>query len=165
MIWRTRCTCSAFELANLPWPVLEPDTDIATHGGGHRSDRQLMASDAEHRPCIIPTKQAVGRSLRVSHVFWVRAYAAEDSEYALHEQWRLDDPAIEEVRKRVKVPDVVAFDLEACTIASADAQDVLDVLEGVLEDTIVRPLKIGPLPVVLERLESIQHGIEPKIHQ
>src|SRR5436309_1849203 len=104
-----------------------------------------MASDAEYRPCIIPTKQAVGRSLHVSHVFWVRAYAAEDAEHALHEQWRLNDPEIEEVRKRVKVPNVVALDLEARTIAGASAQDVLDVLEGVLEDTVVGSLEIGPL--------------------
>ena len=46
-------------------------------------------------------------------VLGVGADAAEDAEDRLHEERRLDEPALEEVREVVEVADVVALELEA----------------------------------------------------
>jgi hypothetical protein len=68
----------------------------------------------------------------------IGADAAEDAEDRLHEERRLDQPAVDEMRQVVEVADVVAFELEARAVALAQvAQDVLDVLEGVAEDEVV----------------------------
>src|SRR6185503_11283077 len=94
-----------------------------------------------------------------------RADAAEDPEHALDEKRRLDDAAIEEMRGGVEVPDVVALDLEARAIAGARSEDVLDVLERVLEDAVLRSREIGPLPIELERRVALEHRIEAEIHR
>ena len=65
----------------------------------------------------------------------------------LHEQRRLHQAAIEEMREVVEVADVVALELEARAVAGAGRQDVLDVLEGVAEDEVARVLQMLPLPV------------------
>ena len=103
-----------------------------------RGDRQLVAAGAEHAPPVLVAEQAVGGALHVRDVLGMRADAAEDAEHALDEERRLDDAAIEEVRSRVQVPDVVALDLEARAVRRARGQDVLDVRERVLEDAVVR---------------------------
>jgi hypothetical protein len=69
----------------------------------------------------------------------MRADAAEDAEHRLDEERRLDEAAVGEVRERVEMADVVALDLEARAVLGAGRQDVLDVLEGVLEDAVVEP--------------------------
>ena len=120
-----------------PQAVLEPDAHVAAHRGRHRSDRQLVAAGAEHAPAVLVAEQAVGRALHVRDVVGMRADAAQDAEHALDEQRRLHDAAIEEVRRRVQVPDVVALDLEARAVVRARGQDVLDVLERVPEDALV----------------------------
>ena len=62
--------------------------------------------------------------------------------------------AIEEMRGRVEMADVVALELEARAVLAARGEDVGDVLEGVLEDAVVAAREVGPLPVVLPRFGS-----------
>ena len=70
-------------------------------------------------------------------VLGIGADAAQDAEDRLHEERRLDELAVEEVREVVEVPDVVALELEARAAAFAEVlQHVLDVLEGVAEDEV-----------------------------
>ena len=37
--------------------------------------------------------------------------------------------------------------------------------EGVLEDAVARAFEIGPLPVVLELLEAVEHRVEAEVHR
>src|SRR4029079_6511514 len=95
----------------------------------------------------------------------MRADAAENAEYRLDEERRLDDAAVGEVAQRVEMADIVALDLEAGAIVGAGGEDVLDVGEGVLEHASARALLIRPLPVMFELpLEARDHRIEPEIH-
>ena len=99
------------------------------------------------------------------HVLRMRADAAEDAEDRLHEEGWLHQTAIDEMGQRVEMADVVALDLEAGAVLGAGGQDVFDVLEGVLEDAVLRACEIGLLPVVLEVLEALQHRVEAEIHR
>ena len=51
-------------------------------------------------------------------VFRMRADAAENAEYRLHEQWRRDQSAIEEMREVVQMADVIAFELETRAVGA-----------------------------------------------
>ena len=77
----------------------------------------LVAPRAEHRPVVGVAEQAIGGALHVHHVLGMRADAAADAEHRLDEERRLDQPAVEEVRRGVEVADVVALDLEARVVA------------------------------------------------
>jgi hypothetical protein len=88
-------------------------------------------------------EQAIRGALHVRDVVGMRTDAAEDAEHALDEERRLDHAAVEESARRVEVADVVALDLEARAVVGARGQDVLDVLERVLEDPVVRPARYG----------------------
>src|SRR5688572_31647661 len=94
----------------------------------------------------------------------MRADAAQDAKDGLYEERRLHDAAVGEVAQRVEVADVVALDLEAGAVAGTGGEDVLDVGERILEDALARAFQIGPLPVVLELLLALQHGVEPEVH-
>ena len=87
-------------------------------------------------------------------VLGMRTDAAENAEDALHEERRLHDAAVDEMGERVEMADVVALDLEAGAVLGAGGGDVLDVLEGVLEDGVDGLLEIGTLPLVFEVLET-----------
>src|SRR5262245_56479770 len=98
-------------------------------------------------------------------IFRVRSDAAEDAEDALHEEGRLDDAAIGKMRERIEMADVIALDLETRAVLGASRENVLDILEGVLEDALARAFEIGPLPVMFEGFEALEHRIEPEIHR
>ena len=83
-----------------------------------RGDEHLVAAGAEHRPVVRVAEQAVGGALHVQHVLGMRADAAADAEHRLDEERRLDQPAVEEVRRGVEVADVVALDLEARVVVA-----------------------------------------------
>src|SRR4051795_11731827 len=95
----------------------------------------------------------------------MRADAAENSEYALDEQRRLDDTAVEKVLGHVKVPDVVALDLEPGAIRGARGQDVFDVLERVFEDAIVGTCEIRSFPLELELGKTGEHRKQAEVHR
>src|SRR5436190_19487792 len=98
-------------------------------------------------------------------VFRMRADAAENAEHGLDEERRLHQAAIGEMTQRVQVPDVVALDLEARAVRATGVEDVLDVLERVLEDAIVRSREVGALPVELEFAIAAEHREEAEIHR
>ena len=118
-----RLTWSALLLAS--WPraepqrVLQPDPDVAAHDRAHRHERHLVAAGGEDRPGVVVAEQLVGDALHVDEVLRVGADAAEDAEDRLHEERRLDQPAVEEMRQIVEMADVVALELEAGAAALA----------------------------------------------
>src|SRR3954470_17578431 len=93
-----------------PEAVLEADAHVAAHHRAHRGDEHLVAPCAEHGPQVLVAEQAIGGALHVQHVFGMRADAAADAEHRLDEQRRLEEPAVDEVRRDIEVPDVVALD-------------------------------------------------------
>ena len=78
------------------------------------------------------------------------ADAAQDAEYRLHEEWRLNEFFVDEMSQIVEVSDIVAFVLEARTVLLAERfEDALDIAERIAEDEIVAPLQVWLLPVML----------------
>src|SRR5437016_7590346 len=94
----------------------------------------------------------------------MRPDSAENPEYALDKKRRLDDTALEKIRRGVQVADVVALDLEARAVVGAGGQNVLDVLERVPEDALVGRRQVALFPVELERAEALEHREEPEVH-
>ena len=139
-----------------PEGVLQPDPDVASHGRRLSRDSELVFACAEHRPLIIASEQPVGRALHVRHVLRMRTDAAEQAENALDEERRLDKAALDEMGQRIKMPDIVAFDLEPGAVLRAGGQDVLDIREGIAENAVTRTFEVGEFPIVLELLESVR---------
>ena len=148
-----------------PKAVFQADADVPAHRRRHRRDRKLIASGAEHAPAVLIAEEPIRGALHVGDVVGMRSDAAEDPEHALDEQRRLDHTALQEMRGRVQVADVVALDLEASPVVGTRGEDVLDVLERVLEDAVLRSRKVRPLPIELERREALEHRIEPEVHR
>ena len=123
-----------------------------------------MAPGAEHRQVVVVAEQPVRDALHVQEVLHLRADAAEDPEDALHEQRRLHHAAVEEVRQRVQVPDVVALELESRALRRELVDDRLDVEERVLEDEVARHLQVRVLPLVLELRDAGGHREDPEVH-
>ena len=115
----------------------------------------LVAAGAEDRPVVVVAEQAVGGALHVQQVLGVGADAAEDAEDRLHEQRRLDQPALEEVGEVVEVADVVALELEARAVVSPSSLRMYSMSLKVLRKMKSRDaLEIRRLPVVLELLDA-----------
>ena len=79
----------------------------------------------------------------------MRADAAANAEHRLDEQRRREQAAIQEMRGRVEMADIVALELEPRAVAAAQPQDVGDVLQGVLEEAGFAAGQILRLPVPL----------------
>src|SRR6267378_3831964 len=96
-------------------------------------------------------------------VFGVRADAAQDAEHGLHEERRLHQAAVEEVLQIVKVPDVVAFELEASPVFAQRGENELDILEGIAEHEIARVFEMLALPFELKLVVAAQEVKETEI--
>src|SRR6516164_4363966 len=59
--------------------------------------------------------------------------------------------------------DVIAFELEARTVARAGPEDVLDILEGVAEHEIAGVLEMNALPLELKILVFLQQREEAEV--
>ena len=143
--------------------VLEADADVAAHDRPDGHEPRLVAARPEHGQLVVVAEQAVGDPLHVHQVLDVRADAAEDPEDRLHEQRRLDQPAVHEVGEVVEVAGVVALELEAGAARADLAHDRLDVGERVLEDEVARHLEVRLLPVVLELRDPGGHREDPEV--
>ncbi len=93
----------------------------------------------------------------------MRADAAQDAEDALDEQRRTDHLAVQEMTEVVQVADVVALALESGVVLRAGAEDLADVLEGVLEHQVAAVLQVVALPLVLELLVAVQHREQAEV--
>src|SRR6185437_3585001 len=137
--------------------ILEADADVAAHHGSHRHEGQLMAPGGEHRPGVLIAEQLVGDPLHMGEVFGVGADAAENAEDRLHEERRLDQLAVKEMRQRVEMADIVAFELELRAAALAKRlKDLLDSLEGIPKNEIPGILQMLGFPVVFPLLVAIE---------
>ena len=93
-----------------------------------------MTARPQDAPDVVVPKQAVGRSLHVQQILGIGADAAEYAEDGLHEERRLHEAAIEEVREVIEMSYVVALELEAGAVCAHRFQQALDVGEGITED-------------------------------
>jgi hypothetical protein len=82
-----------------------------------------VPAGGQHRPAIGVAEQLVGDALHMAEILRCGADAAQDAEDRLHEERRLDQPAIEEMGEGVEVADVVALELEARAAPSPAPQD------------------------------------------
>src|ERR1700733_13232331 len=98
-------------------------------------------------------------------VFRMRADTAQQAEYALNKKRRFGELAFDEMREVVQMRNVVALELEARAVRAARSQDELDVLERILEDQVAAVGEVLALPVVLEVLEPVEHGIQAEVHR
>src|SRR5207248_5763349 len=114
---------------------------------------------------ILVAEQSIGGALHVRDIVGMRTDAAQNAKHALDEKRRLDNAALEEIRGRVQMADVVALDLEARAVVGARRQNVFDILEGVAEDPLVRCLEIRALPVELELPETLEHRKQSEVHR
>src|ERR1700722_17289604 len=90
-------------------------------------------------------------------VLGLGAHAAEDAEYRLHEEWRLNEFFVDEVTQIVEVSDIVAFVLESRTMLLAERfEDAFDIAKRVAEDEIVAPAQVWLLPGMLPRGVAIR---------
>ena len=143
--------------------VLEADAHVAAHDRADGDEPRLVTPGPEHRQVVLVAEQPVGDPLHVHEVLDVGADAAEDPEDRLHEQRRLQHPAVQEVGEVVEVAGVVALELEARPARPDLGDDRLDVGERVLEDEVRRVLEVGLLPVVLELGDPRGHREDPEV--
>jgi hypothetical protein len=78
---------------------------------------------------------------------------------------RLEDAAVDEVRRRVEVAGVVTLHLEPRSVVGAGFEDVADFLERVAEHAVFGAFEIRPFPVVLELLVPAEHGVQAEVHR
>src|SRR2546430_13280842 len=97
-------------------------------------DRHLVPAGGKRGPYVLIAEQTIGRAPHEDHIVCIRADAAENSKHALNEERRLDQPAVEKMRKVVKMADVIALVLEARAVVAHQAEDARDVFEGIAED-------------------------------
>ena len=89
----------------------------------------------QNRPLCRVAEQAVGSGLHEGEVLPIGGNPAEDAEDRLDQEGRLDDLAVDEMRKVVEMAHVIAFMLEARAVVLAQkVDDPLDVAKGVAED-------------------------------
>src|SRR6185437_7098873 len=82
------------------------------------------------------------------------------------EERRLDQLAVEEMRQRVEMADIVAFELELRAAALAKRlKDLLDILEGIPKNEISGIIQMLGFPVVFPLLVAIEQGEEAQIHR
>jgi hypothetical protein len=79
--------------------VLEADADVAAEDRAPRDQLGLMPARPEHERAVVPAEQPVDNGLHVHKVLRRGAYPANDPEDDLHEQRRLDDALLENVRE------------------------------------------------------------------
>src|SRR5690606_38853510 len=91
-------------------------------------------------------------------IFRIGAETSENAEDRLNEEGRLHRSLVDEIRKIVEVGGVVALELETRLAGRAQVEHALDRGEAVGEDVVDGVGDVGPLPVVLEVLEAVQHG-------
>src|SRR5690349_14274819 len=112
--------------------VLETDPDVSAHRRADGGEVDLVAASRQDRPLIVAPEQTVGGPSHMHQILRMRSDAAQDAEDRLHEQRRLQELAVEEMRQRVQMADVVAFAFEAGAAAMPElADEALDLREGV----------------------------------
>src|SRR5258706_13981469 len=137
-----------------PQLALQAHAHVAAHDRRHRGDEHLVATRAEPRPQIGLAEEAVRSALHVHHVLRMRADAAPYAKDRLDKERRLHQLAVEKMRRRIQMADVVTLDLEAGVVAAAGFEDMGDVAGRGLEYAFVPAGEAGLLPGVLPGLSG-----------
>src|SRR5690606_37941942 len=130
--------------------ILKTDAKMTAKQDGLHRHRHLVPARAQNGPAVFLAEQPVRRPAHMQHIFGMRPDPAKDAEDRLHEERRFHVTAPYEMLQRVKMTDVVAFDLETRVIIGAGRKDSLDIGEGVAENPVAGALDIGFLPIVFE---------------
>ena len=93
------------------------------------------------------------------------ADSAAQAKHRLNQQRWLDELAIDKMRGRIKMANVVTLDLKARVILTARFQDISDVFKRILEHPIVAIREIRALPIVFEIFVTPEHFIQPEVHR
>src|ERR1700683_4890877 len=123
-----------------------------------------MSARREGGPEIVIAEQRVGRATHEYAVVGIGADPAEYAEYALHEQRRLRQFAVEEIGEIIQMSDVVAFVLVAGAKVGHDFVNARHVSERVAEDEARAVLDVLLLPRKLPFLDLAAHQMEREVH-
>src|ERR1700683_2016362 len=130
--------------------VFQSNSYVSAHHRRLRCEGHLETPGGQNGPSVVVSEQPVGGLFHEHEVLGLGADAAQDAEYRLHKEWRLNELFIDEVSQLVEVSDVVAFVFEARAVLFAERlEDTLDIAERITEDEIVAPTQVWLLPVVL----------------
>src|ERR1700737_5551564 len=125
-----------------------------------------MAAGGEDRPGIGIAEQLVGNPLHVDEVFRIGTDTAENAKDRLHEERRLDQTAVEEMREIIQMADIITFELEPGAAALPQLfQDPFNVGESITENEIARHLEMPRFPGIFELFVFLQKRKEPEIHR
>ena len=132
MIWRACATCSALDLRELaradPQRILQPDAQLPPIAAAIAA----MASGGCAAPSTDQWYWSPNSRSAVRFMCMTSSGCGPMPPRMPNTDWtkkrRLDQPAIDEMRQRVEMADVVALDLEARAVLGAGGQDVFDVL-------------------------------------
>jgi len=146
--------------------VFQPNSYVAAHRRRLRCEGHLETAGRQDGPPVVVSKQPVGGLFHEHEVLGLGADAAQDAEYRLHEEWRLNEFFVDEMSQIVEVSDIVAFVLEARTMLFAEGfEDALDIAERIAEDEIVAPVQVWLLPVILPGGVAIRERENAEVHR
>src|SRR5262249_42547270 len=143
--------------------VLEPDAYVGAHRRRHGAEGDLHPSRRQHRPVILVSEQPLGGVAHHHDILRLGPDAAQDSKNRLYEKRWLDELAVEEMRERIKMPHIIAFEFEAHPMAFAQSlQYLLYISKSITENEVPRSFEMVSFPFVLEVAIALQHGIQSK---
>src|SRR5271156_6206986 len=144
----------------------KPNSCVSAHRRCVRREGHLETAGGQDGPSVVVSEQPVGGLLHEHEVLGLGADAAEDAEYRLHEEWRLNELFVDEVSQIVEESDIVAFVLESRTMLFAEHfEDSLDIAKRVAEDEIVAPLQVWLLPVMLPGGAATRERENAEVHR
>src|ERR1700722_16526606 len=109
-----------------------------------------MTARSKNRHIVVVAEQPIGGRTHMHQVLALSADAAQYAEDALYEKRRLHQSAVAEMSEIVKVPNVIALELEFGPVCAEFDDAAFDLPERIREDEIPRHLEIGLLPIVFE---------------
>src|ERR1700730_12318504 len=76
--------------------IFQPNSYVAAHRRRLRCEGHLETAGGQGRPSVFVSEQPVGGLLHEHEVLRLCADAAQDAEYRLHKEWRLNELFIDE---------------------------------------------------------------------
>src|SRR5579863_202632 len=146
--------------------VLQSYADIRSQDSSHGQQRHLVTSCTQYRKMIvISSKQPVCRGSHDENIFRVWTKPAEDSENSLDKDRGLDDLAIEEVSKVVKMTDVITFEFKTSACFPEIAKNVFNIREGIPEHEVFHTFNLLLLPLITPIRNALGDGVNRKVHR
>ena len=125
-----------------------------------------MPTSGQNRPFVVVRAKELIRFLVQEHeVILLGPHTAQNAEYHLNEERRLDQALIDEPFDVVEVAQIIAFKLELRAVVAAQFLNrIADGAEGVREDEVLGHLQKRAFPVVLKLGVLLKHREDAEIH-